>query len=416
MAKIVKRDIEGAIGKVLKSPEIIGIRGARQVGKTTLLKELQKITPNARLVDMDLPDNRRELEEHPLDFAKRFGADGKTTLMLDEIQKVKDAGERIKTIYDNFESLKLFISGSSSLEIKANVLPELVGRIFMFELFTFSFAEFLSYMDEGLHKIFEEKKASLLGFIEKGRTIEEPSFSEQLLRRWKDYTVFGGYPRAVVSDDQNERVTVLKNIYSMYLEKDIAAFFHIKDTASFEDFTRALAFNIASITSVSSAASDVKVSYATAADYLNILSNTYVIKMLAPFHKNISTEIKKAKKVYFLDLGLRNAAMNNFSEFDTRSDGGQIAENFVFRELLTAGYEIRYWRTAGNAEIDFVIRLGSELVPVEVKLGYNETLGRGFHSFLGTYKPKRALIITLDAFERKVISGTTIYWVPITYL
>jgi predicted AAA+ superfamily ATPase len=417
--KIFKRKLEDKIKKFVKRKEIIGIRGARQTGKTTLLKMIEKgITGNKVFINLDLVEYRRALEENVIDFIKRFKRPGeKLFLFLDEIQKVKDGGEKLKIIFDEFPDVKTFISGSSSLELKTNVLPPLVGRLLLFELLTFDFEEYLSAKDEGLARLFRKKHSTLKNFLEgRGDEIEQPSFVDEFLKYWKEYAIFGGYPEVVKAEDEEEKITILKNIFNLYLEKDILTFFRIEETSKFEDLLKFLAFNVSNLLSISSIASDLRMSHRKIDEFLTILQHTYIIHFLKPFYRNLATELKKSPKAYFLDLGLRNSTINNFSPFDNRSDNGQLTENFVLRELISSfeGWKINYWRTTGKAEIDFVLRRDEEIIPVEVKLS-GEKLGKSFHSFLDTYRPEKAIIVTLNKFLKQNIGKTTIYWVPVFY-
>ncbi|MEM0243077.1 MAG: ATP-binding protein [Candidatus Aenigmatarchaeota archaeon] len=414
---LIKRKLEEKIKKFIDRREIIGIRGARQTGKTTLLKMIEKeIIGNKVFINLDLAEYRRALEENTIDFVKRFKKPGeKLFLFLDEIQRVKNAGEKLKIIFDEFQDVKIFISGSSSLELKANVLPFLVGRLFLFELLTFGFEEFLSAKDENLKRLFIEKHESLRKFLEGSDEIAQPSFIEEFLKYWKEYVVFGGYPEVVKATNQEEKVTILKNIFNLYLEKDIVAFFKIEETSKFEDLVKILAFNISNLISVSSLASELKISFRKVEEFLTILKHTYVIYELKPFYKNLVTELKKSPKIYFLDLGLRNSVINNFFPFDERSDKGALMENFVLRELLSfEDWKLNYWRTTGKSEIDFVLRKGDIIIPVEVRLS-GEKLGKSFYSFLNSYKPERAIIVTLDKFKKEKIGKTIVHWVPVFY-
>ena len=416
---LYERKLGERIRKYIRRREIIGIRGARQVGKTTLLKILaESLKGEKTFVNLDLPDNRSTLEENPFDFVRRFKKRGKKFyLFFDEIQRVKNAGEKLKLIYDEFPEVKMFISGSSSLEIKTNVLPFLVGRLLLFELYTFDFGEFLQTRDQTLSNLLKEKTESVRGFLEGRDEPEAPGFSQEFLTYWKEYAVFGGYPEVVKAEEKEEKITVLKNIYNLYLEKDVITFFRIEEISKFESFVKSLAFNTASLLNLNSIASDLKISYRKAEEFLEALRHSYTVSLVKPFHRNLVTELKKTQKLYFLDLGLRNAVINNFTDFDSRDDRGKLMENFVFRELVTnfEDYRINYWRTSGKAEVDFVLSRGEDPVPVEVKLG-GERLTRGFYSFLKAYEPERALVITLDEFREQKAGSTLIYWIPVFYL
>lgn len=417
--KIYKRKLEDQIKKFIKRREIIGIRGARQTGKTTLLKILEKsIKGNKIFVNLDMLSYRKPLEESPVDFIERFKRPKrKLFLFLDEIQRVKDAGEKLKIIYDEFPDVKIFVSGSSSLEIKTNVLPRLVGRLFIFDLFTFDFYEYLSVKDKGLLRLLTKKQNSLKKFIENNERVENPSFSDQFTKYLKEYLTFGGYPEVVKSNNGEERKFILKNIFNLYLEKDIISFFKIEDTSKFEDFLKILAFNVSNLISISSMSSDLNISYKKSEEFLTILEHSYIIRKIKPFHRNMNTEIKKSSKLYFLDLGLRNSVIDNFSKFDTRTDNGALLENFILRELTVnfPSWKVNYWRTTGGAEIDFIITKGNNIIPIEVKMTGNK-LGKGFYSFLKKYKPKKGIVVTLDKFKKEKIGSTTIYWVPAYYV
>ncbi|MFN4133532.1 MAG: ATP-binding protein, partial [Candidatus Hadarchaeales archaeon] len=175
--KLYKRKLEDVIWKFMKRREILAVRGPRQAGKTTLLKLVEKkVRQKKAFINLDLPDYRRALEEAPLDLVRRLKGPGeKLVVFLDEVQRVKNAGESLKLIFDEAPDVKLLISGSSSLELKVNVLPPLVGRVLLFELLTFDFEEFLLARDEGLWRVFKEKNTSLKEFIEKGGNLQKPS-------------------------------------------------------------------------------------------------------------------------------------------------------------------------------------------------------------------------------------------------
>lgn len=406
------------ISKYLPRKEIIGVRGARQVGKTTLLKEIiSSISGDQVSLSMDLAENRRALEESPLDFVQRRKQEGQMlNLFLDEIQKVKEAGEKLKIIYDHFSEVKILISGSSSLELKTNVLPALVGRLLLLELYTFDFGEYLQVKEPGLGKLYEGKHRSLLALLSGNSPLEKPSFPEEFVKLWKEYVIFGGYPEIVKSTEEEEKKMLLKNIYNLYLEKDIAGFFKVEESSSFEDFLKALSFIIGNLLNVSSLATKINLPFRKAEEFLTILQHTYIIRLIKPFHRNVLTELKKSPKVYFLDVGLRNAILNNFIAFDNRTDTGQLLENHVCRQLIShfKEYEIRFWRTTGKAEVDFILTKGEEIIPVEVKLS-GRIIGKSLHSFLDIYQPKKALIVTLDLFAQEQVNQTTIFYVPVFY-
>ncbi len=417
-SKIYRRKLEDKVFKYLSKREMIGIKGARQVGKTTLMKIIyDEIKEDKTFINLDLPDMRRTLEENPLDIIKRYKKDGeKLFLFLDEIQRVRDAGEKLKIIYDEFPDVKIIFSGSSSLEIKTDILPFLVGRAFIFELYSFDFEEFLSTRDRGLTKVFLDRKRSFEKTLDGNDEPQPPSFQREFLSMLKEYLIFGGYPEVIKTSDEETKKMILSNIASLYIEKDVVNFFGIRDTSKFEDLLRFLSFRTGSLLAVSSIAETLKTTFKKVEEYLDILNHTYIIHFLRPFHSNLVTELRKTPKFYFLDTGLRNSIINNFTPFDNRTDAGILLENFIFKELLNfSDYKINYWRTTGKAEIDFILSRGDRIIPMKVKLTGGK-LGRGFHSFLNIYKPEVAFIVTLNEFDMKTINSCRVYKIPAYYI
>ncbi|HID43612.1 MAG TPA: DUF4143 domain-containing protein, partial [Archaeoglobaceae archaeon] len=173
---------------------------------------------------------------------------------------------------------------------------------------------------------------------------------------------------------------------------------------------RYLAFNTGSLLSISSLMNLLNMDYKTADNYISILSNTYLISLVSPFYRNLTTELRKPKKLYFVDTGLRNSIINNFLPLENRNDKGILLENFVFNELKHDFEMVNYWRTAGKAEVDFIIRVDDSLIPVEVKSEMRIT--RSFLSFIKTYKPEKAVVFTFRVLKVDKIGETEIAFVP----
>ncbi len=412
--EMLHRDLEDEIRKYSERREYLIVKGPRQAGKTTLLKDIySKTSGSRRFVNLDNATARRSFETEPLAFVGRFKTGSKLTLFLDEVQKVNGAGEKLKLLYDEIDGLKVYASGSSSLEMRNNVMYALEGRAFVYELMTFSFGEFLAVRDGGLYKSFKSVNESIRKFIANGTSPQKPAFSDELSGHWKRYVVHGGYPEVVkANDDIDLMKTILKNIFDLYVDKDVVGFFKVEDTNKFIDFAKALSFNISNILNLSSLSSDLHTTHYMARQMLEVMSNTYMIKLVYPFFRNVVTELKKSPKLYFRDLGMRNYVLGNMLPFDNRDDAGKLTENFVFEELEIMGYRTKYWRTTADAEVDFVIEASDGIVPIEVKMGGTGALGRSFYSFINVYKPKRALIVTMNEFSEEKINGTKVFKVP----
>ena len=157
--------------------------------------------------------------------------------------------------------------------------------------------------------------------------------------------------------------------------------------------------------------------YKEITEWINVLEQTYVVRVVRPFHKNLVTELKKNPKLYFVDSGLRNYPLGEFSSFFVRSDRGEIAENFVFNQLNYIFEEkINFWRTTSKAEVDFVV-VGSTLIPIEVKFKElkKEKISKSFHSFINSYFPKLAVVVTKSFWGEKRVGKTLVKFIPIAY-
>jgi len=412
----IPRDLEETLEKYEHRREIIAIQGPRQAGKTTLLKHIYDgmAEPKA-FVNLDLPEERRALSKNPLTFLRRHLPEEGGTLFLDEVQNVENAGTSLKIIYDTFPDVKIFVSGSSSLKIRKDVATALVGRMLSFDLLTFNFHEFLRARDEGLARIHKDYKKATVRAIREGADLPEGEYCEEFHQHLQEYLRYGGHPAVVLEKDEEVRRKILSEIIATYVERDVTAYFGVEHTDKFMDFLKVLARATGTVVSVSSLADAARIAYKTAERFLSILEQSYIVKRVRPHHGNIVTEIRKAPKIYFMDVGIRNSILRNFLPLESRTDAGQLLENFIFREILTNISEgVKYWRTKNGAEVDFVLTVNDELIPIDVKVSGKPS--RGFYSFIRAYKPERAFVVTLGEFKVEKREETKIYHVPAWFL
>jgi predicted AAA+ superfamily ATPase len=406
------RKIEEKVEKWLNRKEIILIKGPRQCGKTTLLLHLQERF-GGNYVSLEDEAILKTFEENPKEFAKRYSNEQRTFLYIDEAQYSKNTGKNLKLLFDLFsDNLKLIVTGSGSFDIKVEIGKHLVGRAIYFEMFPLDFEEFLMWRARDLHKIFVDYKNAVMDFILQGKGISvTPSFEKEFQSLLSEYLIYGGFPAIVKEKDEGIKRELLKNLTRTYLERDIFFFLNIRHIEKFRSLLSYLSFNVGSLIEISSIMNELKMDYRTVERYISILANTYVISLVSPFYKNLATELKKAKKAYFIDVGLRNSIMNNFMPLENRTDKGAILENFIFNELrLNFDEKINYWRTTSKAEVDFVIQKGDEIIPIEVK--NQAKLKSGFFSFLKAYKPKRAVVFTEKEFSVNKFDNTEVAFVP----
>ncbi len=311
-------------------------------------------------------------------------------------------------ISDSYPDIKLFVTGSGSFDIKVLISKYLVGRAVSFELFPLNFQEFLLWKAKDLAKIHREWREEITEFI-RGEKIElEKAFEREFRALLEEFLIFGGFPEIVKEEDVDMKIELLKNLYRMYLEKDVFFFLRVRHLEKFREMMRYLAFSSGNILQVSSLMSDLKMDYKTVDSYLSILVNSYIIRLVSPFYKNLVTEIKKSRKVYFVDPGFRNSILNNFTPLNARTDRGQILENFVLNEFRD--FEMKYWRTTSKSEVDFVLFVNNEVIPIEIK-SFGK-IKRSFRSFLSTYKPSRAIVFTEKEFGLRDVGRTEVLFIP----
>ncbi len=403
----IKREIEDRVVKYLKTPEIIAIVGPRQCGKTTLLKEIFKRLKKTVYIDFE---DRDILDLFNTDIRTFYSlhVKGNDYLFIDEFQYAKDGGQKLKYLYDTYR-IKIVISGSSVLDLTHQAVKYLVGRIFIFQLSPFSFRECLSYRSPSLYEnVYVELKKKVDLFLQ-GKRKTPPALSEALIkemhRYYSEYAVFGGYPRVVLTNDAEEKVTVLKNIYNTYLLREIRDILQLSTERELQKLVKALSLQVGSMVVYNELGQITSLDYSKLMKHLSILEKTFVIKMITPFCRNKRTEIAKSPKIYFWDNGFRNVVIGNFQPLSERIDRGMLNENFTAGELLKSGYEIKYWRTKSHAEIDFVLEeAGANITIVEVKsfLGTNRA-SRAIFNFREKYHVSRTIILSenLSFFDKE---------------
>lgn len=414
------RKIEEKILEYINRKEYFIIRGPRQAGKTTLLLHLKEKLNNSEYITLEDIDIRYNFEKYPKEFIERYIDKKIRYLFIDEAQYIKNIGEIIKLIYDLYsDKIKLIISGSGSFDIKEPIGKYMVGRAFYFTLYQLSFEEFLLWKASDLHKYFKEYYNSFLNLIindNNQKDIISPVFEKDFLELLKEFIIFGSYPEVVKSDNYTEKKFILKNITSMYIEKDVGYFFGIRNIKKFEDLLIYLSGNIGNILEYSSTTNDLNINHLTLQNYLEILQQTFIINLLKPFHRNTSSAIKKSRKIYFIDLGLRNTLLNNFQDFETRIDKGQLLENYIFLELLKnfENWNIYYYRTKSKAEVDFILEKDNKIIPIEVKI--NPEITRSLITFLNKYNLNFGIVFNLYKFDIKEKNGKKIYFLPAYYI
>lgn len=406
---MIKRDLFPKVKAHLDKPEITLIVGPRQAGKTTLMRQLQddlKADNQTTLFfSLDSDSDRRFFESQD-SLIQRINiqiGNNRGFVFIDEIQRRVDAGLFLKGIYDRNLPYKFIVSGSGSIELKEKVHESLAGRKRIFELCTLSFSEFANYKTNYQYE----------GKLEEYLSMDKAA-AQSLL---DEYLNFGGYPKVVLAETLDEKIAVIADIYQSYLEKDISHLLNIRRTEALTNLVKILASQTGNLVNVSELSSTLGISVKTVNDYIWYLEKTFVIERVTPFFRNGRKEITKAPVIYFSDLGMKNYAQRSFGSATESLPNGLLFENFIcllLKEKIAPPSTIHFWRTQDKAEVDFVIDMGREIVPVEVKFTKmkHAEMTRSFRSFLSKYHPKKAYVFHLgEQFETEV-DGAEVYFLP----
>jgi predicted AAA+ superfamily ATPase len=362
--RIIQELLKDRIGK----GKAILLVGPRQVGKSTLLKSLQnELNQETLLINCDEPDMRQILENVTSDEL-RVLIGRYTLVMIDEAQKVENIGLTLKLIVDSINHVQVIATGSSAFELRNKTNEPLTGRKFEFNLFPFSIAEMVQHH---------------------GKIVERRMLERRI--------VYGLYPE-IVNNPGNEQEHLIELINS-YLYKDILAFQNIRKPDILNKLLTGLALQLGQEVSYNELSQLIGVDKATVEKYIELLEKCFVVFRLSSFSRNLRNELKKSRKVYFYDNGVRNAILNNFSPLALRQDTGTLWENFMVSERIkqlsyNRDYRKSYfWRTQTQQEIDLLEEKDGIFYAFEFKWNENKQ-AKIPKTFVESYPEHRFEVVT----------------------
>lgn len=338
---MIERSLDKLIAEKLFKGKAIVLIGARQVGKTTLLKNLVKGMDSLIWLNGDDIEVRTLLQNVSTMKLKSLLGKNKT-LIIDEAQRIENIGLKMKLVTDNFVDVQLILTGSSSFDLANKINEPLTGRKWEYTLFPLSFGELANH---------------------------NGTFDE--IRHLPLRLVYGSYPD-VVNNPGDER-EILMQLTNSYLYKDILEWERIRKPDKLVRLLQALAFQVGSEVSLNELGTLVELDKNTVEKYITLLEQTQVIFRLPSLSRNMRNELKMSRKVYFHDNGIRNALISNFSDIDTRNDVGALWENWIISELRKKRhYEQDYvntyfWRTTQQQEIDYIEEKDGHFTAYEFK-------------------------------------------------
>lgn len=383
---MIKRKILEKISLFLNTNDILLFYWARQVWKTSLMKYIQDnyFKENSVFIDLEKPKNLELLNRDPDIFIEHlklyynWDEKNRIVIFIDEIQYLDNPTSFLKYIYDSYSNIKFIISWSSTLEIRWKLKDSLVGRLIKFDIFPLSFEEFLIFR-------WKENLARIIW-----KQIDFDSINDEIKFFYEEYAKFGWYPKVVLSSDIKVKKEYLKQIYNTYIEKDIKDIGKIKELEKFNKTIKLLANQVWNLANLSEISNTVWINIKTLNEWIFLLENTFVIKLITPFSTNLRWELTKMPKIFFIDNWVRNFCDNSF-------DISWNSFENIFFEYINNSYKvekINFYRTQDKKEIDFIL----DSIPYELKLSYNWKSLTALNYFEEKYD-KKWTIITLEKRE-----------------
>ena len=371
---MIKRDLEDEIRKRLGKGKTIVIYGARQVGKTTLLHTIFDDQDGVLWLNGDDDNTQVLLETISAENYKNI-VSGYQTVIIDEAQRIKDIGLKLKVLHDNFGSMIQFIAtGSSSFELANKVNEPLTGRKKSFFLAPLSINELKNTY---------------------GPLSEKSNLSSRL--------IYGSYPGVILSDD--DKKDVLLELADDNLYKDVLKMGEIIKMDKLRKILQALAFQIGNQVSMNEIAGLVGLDSKTVDKYISLLEQAFIIFRVTSYSKNLRNELKSSQKFFFYDCGIKNAIINDFRPIDLRQDTGNLFENYIMSEVKKKfpKENLYFWRTTDQQEVDLVRQKDGAIFATEMK--YNPKKNAKFPKiFAETYNPAEQTVINNENYLDMLLS------------
>ena len=413
------REIFAKIWESIDNQNIILLNGARQVGKTTLLKMIkeklqkEKGVPASNIFWYDLEqstdleiwrDQTKVLSRLPLRSSERH------YIFIDEFQLSSTIGSTLKVIHDHYPHIKCLTTGSLSWWV--TVEESMAGRKQVFNIWPLSFAEFADWnQNETINKII-----NLSGKSDTNPQItasEIELVNQEMLR----HMTYGGYPAVVNTNNTAEKTSLLNELANSYITRDIQHFNRAADPVQTRKLLMLLANASSSLFDINRISTDSGLGRTALLNRIGWLEHMFIIRLARPFFTNKIKELVKNPKLFMNDLGLRNLLLQNYSVLPATNDFGYLAENFVANELFKHTddflHPLHFWRTKTGHEVDMVIKSGKNTLPIEIKGGYCENIPSGLAAFIKTYHPKQAYILNWSVIKNEKYLDCQIFFRPL---
>lgn len=403
LMRIIRDEVAGDLAR----REVGIVVGPRQVGKTTLLKDVarhcRKSGVRFRYFDLEMPADADYFARPPQAVLLDMGKE-RQAVFIDEFHYLPNATKLFKAIYDGYPKVKVYASGSSALEMHRHLRESLAGRRRLYRLFPLSFAEWLPSRSR----------------LAPPKTLLPETGSaahRQLRRHMEEFILFGGMPGLVHERGEEARKRLLLDLVATYIQKDIKALIREEDILSFNRLLILLAGQEGGLLSENGLSQTLNYSLRQVRKDLAILSQMFLLDILKPFHANRGRELKQVSKIYYFDSGIRNAVLRDFRKLGLRPDQGALKESFVLHELqknLRVSQEIYYWRTREKDEVDFILVEDRIPTAIEVKSRMaTAEVPSGISRFFASYPECRRAVVLNDSLSHKLVHmGREVLFAP----
>jgi hypothetical protein len=413
---LLDRPVLRDIVKAVELGKVVFLLGSRQVGKTSLMKlaidHFSGVGYRCFYLDMDDMRNVPVFEsidnlENYLVAQRAAPKSDKILIGVDEFYAVGDVVKIFKLISDHYKNIRIMASGSSAVEAKASIEESLAGRVRVIEVFPLSFEESLLFKQNPYLENLKQKNFQADDFI-----------IANVKNELEDMLIYGGYPRINLLTVDTDKIEEIYDIYSTYVQKDVRALLDDEDVIKFNKLVKLLAAQSGQLLNIAAIANALMLSRKTVEKYLFVLEKTYIICLLQPYESNVKKTIVKTPKVFFVDNGMMNMAIENFSAIELRQNRGSVFENFILAEILKhkKKYQSLYfYRTMSGTEIDFILQDAKRgILPIEVKYKDMEkpVIPRGVLEFARSEKVQEAYIINKNLYHRQELDNTTFIFLP----
>ncbi len=393
----LKRILCNKIIYELRRKEIGIIVGPRQVGKTTLLKEVETYCKKQKIkykyFNLETPADANYFGRSTQDILTDISNKNKVVL-IDEFHYLPNATKLFKSVYDSFKGIKIYASGSSAIEMHKHLKESLAGRRLVYRVYSLSFSEWLP-----------SKKSNIK--LPKDIHSNVSTQSHNIFKKYlNEYIIYGGMPGLVHERNKENRKRLLIDLVSTYIQKDIKALLREEDILSFNRLINLLAGQEGGLLSENSISQTLNYSLRQVRKDIAILSQMFILDVLKPFFTNHSRELKQTNKIYYFDSGIRNAILSDFRDLNNRQDKGVLQESFVLHEIqknIKISQEIYYWRTREKFEVDFILVQDRIPIPIEVKSKiFGREVPSGIKNFIDKY-PETEMAVVLNNDIKDII-------------